>query len=70
MTKRGKAGTGRARQQTRRASPSDRGSWMEGRKALIKREQVGTGILCRGQYEEGLAMPKASKGFTSQRMPA
>lgn len=43
---------------------------VKGRKALIRREQVGTGMFCRSQYEEGLTMPKEQQRFTSQRMPA
>ena len=37
---------------------------------LMKGEEVGAGIFCRGQHEEGLTMPNTSKGFTSQRRPA
>lgn len=37
---------------------------------LRKGKQVGTGIFCRSQYEQGLKMPTASKGFTSRNMPA
>lgn len=57
ITKRGKVVTCRARQQMRRASPSDGGCCREGRMDQLKGAHVGTGIFCRSQYEEGWTMP-------------